>query len=230
MASACRAAAEDEDGLIIADFSVRNAERLDTFLEIAQRTGRSLVVTAKDAHFLDAMRTVDGVDRLSQVLVYGEPKPRRSKVKDTVEERLGRLVDPMEIAMHPWEHILCFSSGDMTNLLDIRTEGGRYIYSSAEASSEGQVFDFVRLHRWLARLGIKVSGFKEKEGKVTFEPGYHASGHASADELVKVVEADRPGPGHSGAHHQAKVLHGDGPEGGGARPGGPDNHPVTYRK
>jgi ribonuclease J len=54
------------------------------------------------------------------------------------------------------------------------------------------VFDFVRLHRWLARLGIKVSGFKEKDGKITFEPGYHASGHASADELVKIVERIAP--------------------------------------
>jgi ribonuclease J len=193
VASRCRAAAEDVDGLMIADFSARNFERLDAFMEIAKGTGRSLVVTIKDAYFLDAMRLVDGVDRLSKVLVYGELKSRGSKVKDSVEEQIGRLVDPMEISMHPWEHILCFSSYDMGNLLDIRPKGGRYIYSSSEAHSEDQVFDFVRLHRWISRFGMEVRGFQEKKGNITFEPGYHASGHASADDLEKVVEAIDPG-------------------------------------
>ena len=188
MAGKCRAATEDVEGLMIADFSARNFERLDAFIEIAQATGRSLVVTIKDAYFLDAMRMVDGVDRLSKVLVYGELKSRGSKVKDSVEEQIGQLVDPKEISMHPWEHILCFSSYDMGNLLDIRPEGGRYIYSSSEAHSEDQVFDFVRLHRWISRFGMEVCGFQEDNGKVTFESGYHASGHASADDLANVVE------------------------------------------
>ena len=192
VASKCRAAAEDVDGLLIADFSARNFERLDAFIGIAQGTGRSLVVTVKDAYFLDAMRMVDGVDRLSKVLVYGDLKSRGSKVKDSVEEQIGHLVDPKEIAMHPWEHILCFSSYDMSNLLDIKPEGGRYIYSSSEAHSEDQVFDFVRLHRWITRFGMEVCGFREREGNVAFEPGYHASGHASANDLVYVVETIDP--------------------------------------
>ncbi len=192
VASNCRAAAEEVDGLMIADFSARNFERLDAFMEIAKGTGRSLVVTVKDAYFLDAMRLVDGVDRLSQVLVYGELKSRGSKVKESIEEQIGELVDPKEISMHPWEHILCFSSYDMGNLLDIKPKGGRYIYSSSEAHSEDQVFDFVRLHRWISRFGMDVRGFLEKNGTVTFEPGYHASGHASADDLATVVETIDP--------------------------------------
>jgi ribonuclease J len=192
VAGKCRAASEDVEGLLIADFSARNFERLDAFIEIAQATGRSLVVTVKDAYFLDAMRQVDGADRLSRVLVYGELKAKGSKVKDSVEEQIGQLVDPKEIAMHPWEHILCFSSYDMGNLLDIRPKGGRYIYSSSEAHSEDQVFDFVRLHRWISRFGMEIRGFQEKDGNVTFEPGYHASGHASADDLALVVETIDP--------------------------------------
>ncbi len=188
----CHAASEDVDGLIIADFSARNFERLDAFIEIAQTTGRSLVVTVKDAYFLDAMRTVDGVDRLSRVLVYGELKAKGSKVKDSVEEQIGQLVDPMEIAMHPWSiscasrrtiWAICWTSG---------RRGGRYIYSSSEAHSEDQVFDFVRLHRWISRFGMEIRGFEEKDGRVTFEPGYHASGHASADDLALVVETIDP--------------------------------------
>jgi ribonuclease J len=192
VAGKCRAASEDADGLMIADFSARNFERLDAFIDIAQGTGRSLVVTTKDAYFLEAMRLVDGVDRLSRVLVYGELRSKGSKVKDSLEELACRFVDPKEISMHPWEHILCFSSYDMGNLLDIKPQGGRYIYSSSEAHSEDQVFDFVRLHRWISRFGMEVRGFHETDGKVTFEPGYHASGHASADDLATVVETIDP--------------------------------------
>jgi ribonuclease J len=39
---------------------------------------------------------------------------------------------------------------------------------------------------------MEVSGFQEKDGGVTFEPGYHASGHASADDLAIVVKTIDP--------------------------------------
>ena len=193
VASKCLAAVEDVGGLIIADFSARNFERLDAFIDIAQETGRSLVVTVKDAYFLDAMRMADGVDRLSKVLVFGELKSKGSKSKDAVEELVDRLVDPKEISMNPEKYILCFSSYDLGNLLDIKPDGGLYIYSSSEAHSEDQSFDFVRMHNWLDQFGIKTRGFSRKDGKIVFEQGYHASGHASAEDLASVVEAIDPG-------------------------------------
>ena len=45
----CLLATEGEKGLVVADFSARNFERLRTFTGVAQKTGRTLLVTAKDA-------------------------------------------------------------------------------------------------------------------------------------------------------------------------------------
>lgn len=43
----CRDSVEQSDGLVIADFSARNFERLESFQDIADKTGREIVVTAK---------------------------------------------------------------------------------------------------------------------------------------------------------------------------------------
>jgi len=72
------------------------------------------------------------------------------------------------------------------------SDGGTYIHSSSEAFTEEDVFDFVRLWEWLKFFGFKVAGFKVERGKVKFERGYRASGHASSEELLQVVEVTNP--------------------------------------
>jgi ribonuclease J len=56
----CQEAAEAEQGLIVADFSARNFERLQTFNEIADRSGRILIFTPKDAYMLHALGCAEG--------------------------------------------------------------------------------------------------------------------------------------------------------------------------
>ena len=62
LAENCRRAAEIAKGLIIADFTARNFERLETFQEIAKQVGRSLVITPKDAYLLNALKKADGIN------------------------------------------------------------------------------------------------------------------------------------------------------------------------
>jgi ribonuclease J len=59
----CRDSVEQAEGLVVADFSARNFERLESFQEIAQQTGRELVITAKYAYMLHSMGSIDGVCR-----------------------------------------------------------------------------------------------------------------------------------------------------------------------
>ena len=80
----CLRAVEESKGLVIADFSPRNFERLETFMEIARRTSRELVVTAKDAYMLHAMECVDGVCRMEDVGIYHELRDRRNKWEEVV--------------------------------------------------------------------------------------------------------------------------------------------------
>jgi ribonuclease J len=193
----CLEATLDEEQLVIADFSPRNFERLDTFARIAKEAGRELVVLAKDAYLLDALRCAQCVDRMNELLVYKELKAKRDAFEREVHERYeDKLVDPSEIATSPESYILCFSFWDMKHLLDIKPEGGTYIYSSSEAYTEEQVIDFLRLYNWLKFFNLEVRGFEivEKNGKPVpeFQRGYHASGHASGDEIIRMVEEIEP--------------------------------------
>lgn len=193
----CLGATLDEKGLVIADFSPRNFERLDTFMRIAKENGRKLVVLAKDAYVLEAMKCVDGKDRMHELLIYKELKATHLAFEKQIHKNFaGKLLDPVDIAKAPESYILCFSFWDVKHLLDIKPSGGTYIYSSSEAYSEEQVIDFRRLWNWLRFFKFKVRGFKiiERDGKEMpeFERGYHASGHASASELLRIVEGIAP--------------------------------------
>lgn len=187
------AVVEKEKGLVIADFQPRHVERLETFIKIAKERGRSLVVTARDAYLLSALKTVDGVDRMKDVLVYRELRENKSGWEKQVNQHFrDRMVDPKEIAKNPEAYILSFSFWDIKNLLDIGVKNGTYLYSSSEAFNEEMEFDFVRLWEWLTLFRFRVVGFEMGvEGgkpKPFFQHGYHASGHASADDLLETVE------------------------------------------
>jgi ribonuclease J len=195
----CHAAAQEERGLVVADFSARNFDRLDTFNEIARRTGRRLVVTAKDAYMLHALGCADERCLMdsSPIHIYGELKNRR-RIKwetEVVETRWGdRYVDPMSIRREPEKYLLCFSFYDLKHLLDVRAVGGAYIYSSSEAHSEEQEYDFVRLHQWLSFFNLAPRGFRMvgDPPKPEFVKGFHASGHLSQSDLIKVVDEIGP--------------------------------------
>ena len=195
----CLKAVEESKGLVIADFSPRNFERLETFIEIAKRASRELVVTAKDAYMLHAMECVDGVCRMEDVRIYRELRDKRNKWEEVVvRERWGdRYVDPSDISRNLENYILCFSFYDMKHLLDIKPDGGTYIYSSSEAFTEEQEFDFLRLYNWLQEFGLRIYGFEMvlEGGRLvpSFIRGYHASGHASKSDLRWMIEQIDPG-------------------------------------
>ena len=71
--------------------------------------------------------------------------------------------------------------------------GATYIYSSCEAFSEEMEIDFIRLAHWLDRFGISSCGFSlDDKGKPVFDPAYHASGHASREDLAWVIDQVDP--------------------------------------
>ncbi|WP_456474948.1 MBL fold metallo-hydrolase RNA specificity domain-containing protein [Candidatus Pyrohabitans sp.] len=193
----CLEATLEERRLVVADFSPRNLERLDTFAKIAREAGRELVVLARDAYLLDALEDTHSTGGVNGLLIYRELKARRDAYEKEVFARHGdKLVDPRDIASSPESYILCFSFWDVKHLLDIKPEGGTYIYSSSEAYTEEQVIDFLRLYNWLKFFNFEVRGFGivEKKGKPApaFERGYHASGHASGEEMLRMVEEIQP--------------------------------------
>jgi len=203
----CRAAADDVKGLVIADFSPRNFERLETFVRIAEETGRTLVVTAKDLYLLHALECADGICRITPVGVYGEladMKKRKWETEVVQDRAYGQYVSHKELHQNPDQYIACFSFYDMKHLLDIKPAGGIYIYSSCEAFDEEMEIDFRRLWQWIRRFGFEARGFSlDEKDKPVFDSRYHASGHASREDLAWIVDQVNPDlviPVHTDSH------------------------------
>src|SRR5271157_5087613 len=82
---------------------------------------------------------------------------------------------------------------DMKHLLDIKPNGGTYIYSACEAFNEEMEIDFKRLWHWLKRFNINSCGFSlDENGVPSFEKCYHASGHASEEDIRWAIDQIDP--------------------------------------
>lgn len=191
-------AVQESKGLVIADFTSRNIERLELFRDIAKQTGRQLVISPKDAYLLFALEQVDGINRIQDYLVYERSKSYKKYWEQNI---LGihpeiTYVDHAEINKDLERFLLCFSFYDMNNLLDIKPSTGSYIYSSSEAFEEEAEFDFIRMYNWIKLFDFKIYGFElTAEGghiKPVFESGYHASGHLSAEDIKWVIDTIDP--------------------------------------
>jgi ribonuclease J len=190
--------------LVVADFGPRNIERLQSFLAIARRTQRRLVVTPKDAYLLHAMHAADPMVPVphEQMLVFdppasAEPSGWERFVLDVYDDY---VIHVREVAERQAELILCFSFWDMKHLLDVMPQGGCYIYSSSEAHSEEAEIDMERLHNWISFYGLETVGFrmepidggKRRKFRMVGEKGFHASGHMPGREILELVDRIRP--------------------------------------
>jgi ribonuclease J len=193
--------AKGAPGLLIADFSPRNIERLLTMEVVARQTARRLVVLPKDMYLLEAMALACPQEvppgLLSRLLIYQEFRsPDREEVwREAIRQHNpSRFVGPQEVRACPQEHTLCFSFWDINELIDIHPQGGTYIYSSSEAFNEEQRMDIKRLKNWLKHFDIDAVGLPDEEtGKIPPEQkGFHASGHASGPELLGMIKEIQP--------------------------------------
>ena len=107
---------------------------------------------------------------------------------------MGFNIEALSIRRSPEKHLICLSFFDLKHLLDIKPDGGVYIYSSSEAHSEEQEFDFQRLSQWINFFKLNTIGFKMTGDppKPEFVKGFHASGHLSQNDLVKVIDEIDP--------------------------------------
>jgi ribonuclease J len=179
-------------GLVVADFSPRNIERLRTFHDVARARGRNLVVTTRDAYLLERMHVIDPAIPTPDgggVLVLQEPSGSRQGWERYVLSRFApNVVEARAVRRAPAAHILCLSFWDIANLIDLEPGGGTYIYSSSEAYNEEQLFDQVRLGNWLRHFGMTpVGGLPGAE-----EGPFHASGHIDGPGMEWLIETVAP--------------------------------------
>ena len=192
----CLNVIQEAKGLVVADFSARNFERLEIFKKIGKKSNREVVIPAKQMFLLRALEQVDGINRTTDMLVYDVYKATQNYWEKNFLLNHVNYIEPSIIADNPEKYILCFSLYDINQLLDIKPKNGAYIYSSSEAFEEESEFDFIRLNNWLKHFKFEVHGFEMIKKKGVFKPeftkGFHASGHASKSDLIRAIETIDP--------------------------------------
>lgn len=189
-------------GLVIADFAPRNVERLQTFLEVARQAQRRLVILTKDAYLLDALATLDDsiptVKEEPLLWVWDDPKARAPEWEKALLSTVhSKLVRAEHVRGHEDDYIVCWSLWDLKRLADVRSRGGKLIYSSSEVFDEEGAADVRRIRNWTELFAMQTVGLPREVGPQQWvipegQEGLHASGHASAEDLITLVQEIGP--------------------------------------
>ncbi len=191
-------------GLVIADFSPRDVDRLLTFLQIAKDARRKLAILPKDAYLLKTMRLLEpeipDIAQDDSLAIYQDTIASKYPslwMRNICQEYDSKVVIANDVSSAQDQFILCFSFFDLNELPSICPKpGGIYVYSSSEPHDEEQEIDFRRLHNWIKHFQLKGFGLPlERSGEWQIpdgEKGLHASGHACGADLLDIAREIKP--------------------------------------
>ncbi len=197
-------AVANSNGLVMADFSPRDVDRLLTFRQVARDTGRKLAVLPKDAYLLKTMRLLEpeipDIAQDDNLVIYQDTIASKYPslwLRNICQEYSDKIVLAEDVSSAQDQFILCFSFFDLNELPSIRPKAGSvYVYSSSEPYNEEQEIDFRRLHQWLEHFNLRGVGLPvESNGQWQIpdgEKGLHASGHACGLDLLDIARQISP--------------------------------------
>ena len=180
-------------GLSICNWSVRDTDRMLSFLNVAKKLGKKLAISLKQAYLLDelakcgdsvAPKSDDGNLQLYANRkgwgVIGDTKwceKIRDEDYDSWERPyLDRAVCHKDIRANQGDYLMFCSNYDLKELVDIKpVEGSVYIKSVCEPFDAEMEMDWERVMNWISHFGISVNST-------------HVSGHASGLQLKEFVE------------------------------------------
>lgn len=198
---------EDTQDLVVVNFPVRDLDRLVTFYNTAQKIGRKLVVSLKQAYILNLFEGL-GYPKIEDVMVYKPKKgwglvsdDRYSCVND--EWLCSSNIDPKQImadyklwereyinwdntvthkdlSQNPENYIFRCDFFEFKELIDIKPERGIYIKSSTEPFDEQMEIMEKKAETWLNHFNLDIN------------KGFHASGHANGREILEMVREINP--------------------------------------
>lgn len=169
-------------GLIAAIFSPTDTDRLTSFYNASIHSNRKLVLSARQAYLLKSLSRDKNLrlPRLDDkhIAVY---KRRKKKYEDWEEEVFDEteVVGIDDIARGQARYAVVAPLPDIEALLDLKVEGGAYIYSSSEPFNEEMELDMERLVNWLNQIGM-------------VQYNVHVSGHIMPLELKELVDEIKP--------------------------------------
>jgi ribonuclease J len=168
------------DGIVLAEFSHADIDRLNSFFRVAKKNGRCLAVSLKQAYLLNALRADKNLSvpdlNDESVLIFRKSKSTSYKwEKQLMDQYPGKTIDVFEASKRQCKLILALSFYDLEELVDIQPEAGScYILSASEPFNEEMEIDFEKLVNWLGHYGL---------------PQYHVhvSGHIMPLQLKNIL-------------------------------------------
>ncbi len=181
----------ESKGLVLADFSRNDLDRLRSFIEVAKVTGRRLGISLRHAHLLKALAKQSGLDvpdpTKEPLLVFKKSKKTYYKWEREMMASVNNLVDASALSEIQSTTILAASLYDFEELLEIDPVADScYVLSASEPFNEETELDYQTLLNWLNHYGL---------------PYYHihVSGHMMPQQLkaaLRTVNAKRILPVH----------------------------------
>ncbi|MGB9914614.1 MAG: MBL fold metallo-hydrolase [Candidatus Bathyarchaeales archaeon] len=171
------------DGIVLAEFSYSDVDRLNSFFHIAKKNQRCLAISLKQAHLLEALRrdkglTVPALDD-DGVLIFRKSKKRFDKWESQLIERYSgqnKIFDVFDVSKQQCKVVLAVSLHDFEELVQLKPVAGScYVLSASEPFNEEMELDYERLVNWLRHYGL---------------PQYHVhvSGHIMPLKLKKALK------------------------------------------
>jgi ribonuclease J len=187
------------DGLVVANFPVRDTGRMRSFFQVAQQTDRALVINLKQAYLLELFRASGiATPRIDDdnLRVYIPRKTWGVYKDDRFSEKIQRedydywvrefldhanAVTARDIRENQSEYIFRCDFFELKELIDIKPqEGSSYIRSVCEPFDLEMELDLKKVENWLAHL--RLYPYTQ----------IHASGHLNYDEIRDVVQTVQP--------------------------------------
>lgn len=204
--------------MVLANYPVRDLDRIVTFHEAAKAAGRDLVVNTRQALLLDNLAAVaeEPVPRLGDHLrvlatrqrwgIVGEAGfPEDIQAQDFEVWERPYVMGPHAVLDHDVReqqdrYVVFLNFFHLQALIDLRpSPGSFFIRSMVEPFDEDMVLDEERVRTWMRRFGLEVHQC-------------HASGHASGPDIRRLVEAIAPRvvvPVHTEHPEAFGTMHGD---------------------
>lgn len=187
------------DGLIVANFPVRDTDRMQSFFEVAKQTDRALIINLKQAYLLELFRKSGiATPRIDDdhIRIYVPRKTWGVYKDDRFSEKIQRedydywerefldhpnAVTARDIRENQNEYVFRCDFFELKELIDIKPEpDSTYIRSVCEPFDLEMELDLKKVENWLTHFGLYPY------------TQIHASGHLNYDDIRNVVESVQP--------------------------------------
>ncbi len=184
-------------GLSVCNWSIRDTDRMLSFLNAAKKLNKKLAISLKQAYLLEQLSMCHGsiAPRINDdnIELYANRKSWGvignrdwcEKIRDEDYDSwerpyLNRAICHKDLRDHQSDYLMFCSNFDLKELIDIKpTEGSVYIKSICEPFDAEMEIDWERIENWVNHFGMNISST-------------HVSGHASGLQLKEFVEQVNP--------------------------------------